>query len=206
MRVFNLGTISFEDAYALQEWVVKEIAAEAAPETVFLLEHHPVYTSGRGGGADNVKDTTIKLIYTNRGGDVTWHGPGQLVAYPLLDLRKRKMDLHAVLRFLEEVAIATAARCGVAAERKNGSTGVWTDNGKLASIGIGVRRCITMHGSALNVSCEDDGFQYINPCGISDCPITTLEREAGRQLSLPEVKKIYVDEFLRLVEQLLPQE
>lgn len=206
MRVFNLGVLSFEDAYALQEWIAGEIAAETAPETLFLLEHYPVYTSGRGGAADNVKNAAIKLVYTNRGGDVTWHGPGQLIAYPLLDLRRRKMDLHAVLRFLEEVVIATAGRCGVAARRNPGSTGVWTDSGKLASIGIGVRRCITMHGTAINVSCEDDGFRYINPCGIRDCPIATLERETGRPIPLPDVKKVYLDEFSRLLEKLLPQE
>ena len=204
MRFFDIGYISFADALALQEWLAAEIAAGETAETVLLLEHPEIYTSGRGGAADNVKDAAINVIYTNRGGDVTWHGPGQLVAYPLLDLTRRGNDLHRLLRFHEEVVIALLADYGVRSYRVKERTGVWTDAGKIASIGIGVRRWVTMHGTALNVSCATDAFDRINPCGIARCPVTTLEREVGASVPFSEVKARYRQNFRSLLQDWSP--
>src|SRR5512144_428211 len=151
METLDLGMIDFHDAFALQERLAAEVAAEAAPETLLLLEHPPVYTIGSGGDEANILDPAIEAVRINRGGDVTWHGPGQLVGYPIVNLGRRSRDLHRYLRFLEELLIAVAGDFRVEAWRIPGKTGIWTEEGKLASIGVGVRRWVTMHGFAFNV-------------------------------------------------------
>lgn len=171
---------------------MEEIASGRQPETVFLLEHPHVFTIGRTGDNANLlasrdwRGDPIELVRINRGGDVTYHGPGQLVGYPVLDLRTRGRDVHRYLRDLEEVLIRTAADFGVRAHRREGLTGVWTDGGKLASIGVGVRRWITMHGFALNVRPDLRYFQLIHPCGIQDCPVTSLSELLDRPVQLSE--------------------
>ena len=205
MLIRDIGTIAFEEAFHLQETLAAEVFAGLAPETVLLLEHPTVYTIGTGGNQANVLDSAIEAIRTNRGGDVTWHGPGQLVAYPIVNLGGRCRDLHRYLRFLEEVLLAVATHFQVEAWRIPGRTGVWTEEGKLASIGVGVRRWVTMHGFALNVSRALPGFQRINPCGISGCPITSLESETGASVPMDTVKEIIRNTFGHLLEMRLPR-
>ncbi|WP_298439096.1 lipoyl(octanoyl) transferase LipB [Geobacter sp.] len=204
MRIEEPGIVDYRAAYALQERLAAAVAAGAAPETLLLLEHPPVYTTGRGGSAANILDPAIGAVETNRGGDVTYHGPGQLVGYPIIDLGRRGRDLHRYLRFLEEVLIRVAAGFGVEAWRVPGRTGIWTGEGKLASIGVGVRRWVTMHGFALNVSNDLLPFSRINPCGMAGCPVTSLESLCGGGVVLEDVRRRAAEEFRELVERMLP--
>src|SRR5919197_2063413 len=176
MRPVDLGMMEYHAALRLQEETVGEVAA-GGEEIVFLLEHPPVYTIGSGGSTANILDPAVTAVRISRGGDVTYHGPGQLVGYPIIDLKRRGGDLHRYLRFLEESIVAVAAQFGVAAHRVPGRTGVWTEAGKLASIGVGVRRWVTMHGFALNVANDLAPFSAITPCGMAGCPLTSLSRE-----------------------------
>ncbi len=204
MKTLDLGTIDFHEAYAIQESLAAEVFSGAAPETLLLLEHPPVYTIGSGGSEGNILDPAISAVRINRGGDVTWHGPGQLVGYPIVNLGARCRDLHRYLRFLEELLVAVAANFRVESWRIPGRTGVWTEEGKLASIGVGVRRWVTMHGFALNVTADLTGFGRINPCGIEGCPVTSLGRETGREVSMVHVKGMVADMFGALLEERLP--
>ena len=160
-------------------------------DTVLLLEHEPVITIGRTPDKTsllNAEASPFPVIETNRGGQATYHGPGQLVGYLILDLNARGRDLHIYLRQIEEVLIEVCGQFGVQAQRREGLTGVWAETRKLASIGVGVRKWITMHGFALNVTRESlQGFQPIVPCGIQDVRMTCLADEAGREVAVREV-------------------
>ncbi len=197
----DLGLIPFSEALAVQADSLDRIAAHEQQETVYLLEHPSVFTMGRGGQLENVltrrdwEGNSIELVRTSRGGDVTYHGPGQLVGYLHLDLRQRGRDVGQYLRDLEETLIRAGAHFGVTAFRRKGLTGVWTRKGKLASIGVGVRRWITMHGFALNVNNDLRYFELIRPCGIPDCPVTSFKDLLGVSLELDEVKEVYEREF-----------
>lgn len=199
----DLGRIDYRAALQRQEEAVAEIAA-GGDERVFLLEHPHVITLGRRADERNLIDRhgpegiTIEVHRIGRGGDVTYHGPGQLVGYPLLHLDRRRRDLHLFLRDLEESLIRTATTFGVSAFRRPGLTGVWTESGKLASIGIGVRRWVTWHGFALNVSTDLRYFGLMHPCGIPDCPMTSLERLTGRSVPMPEVKSTFKQAFVEV--------
>lgn len=201
MRFIDLGLVSFHEALRKQEKTLEETLNHRQPETVYLLEHPHVFTLGRAGKLKNVlrredrHGNPIELVRTNRGGDVTYHGPGQLVGYPHIDLRERGRDVHRFLRDLEKSLIQTAAHFGVKAFLRPGITGVWASQGKLASIGIGVRRWITTHGFALNVNTDLSYFQRINPCGIMNCPITSLSHLLGGPVALTEVKGVFQRSF-----------
>lgn len=204
MQVRDLGLMDFAAAYSLQEALAAEVYQGGKQETLLLLEHPPVYTIGSGGNAGNVLDSAIEARRINRGGDVTYHGPGQLVGYPILDLSRRGRDLQRYLRFLEELLIRTIADFQVAAFPVAGRTGVWTGRGKLASIGVGVRHWVTMHGFAINVTNDLSPFSCINPCGITACPVTSLKVETGGEISLEAVKTRLGAHFATLSEVLLP--
>jgi lipoyl(octanoyl) transferase len=202
----DLGQVSFEAAFERQEETVKRIADGNEEELVHLLEHPHVFTIGRAGvdanllRTDDAEGNPLQSVRINRGGDITYHGPGQLVVYPHLDLRKRNRDLHRFLRSLEESAIRTAAEMGISAFRRDKLTGVWTEQGKLASIGVGVRLWITMHGLALNVNTDLGYFDWINPCGMPDCPVTSLKELLGRPVSMRQVKEIFRCKFIEVFE------
>lgn len=208
MIIKDLGLIDFHAAYALQERLAAGVATGSEEETLLLLEHPPVYTIGSGGSNENILDPSLAAVRINRGGDITFHGPGQLVAYPIINLASRGRDLHRYLRFLEELVIRITAAFGVAAHRVAGKTGVWTgsppDSAKLASIGVGVRRWVTMHGLALNVTTDLSRFSCINPCGIVACPVTSLLLESGKILSVDEIKEKFALRFEILLDDLLP--
>jgi lipoyl(octanoyl) transferase len=188
-RFVELGRTGYEEAWRLQLRLVEERQADRAPDTLLFVEHPDVITLGRRQSArDHVIDGEAMPIFeVERGGDATYHGPGQLVGYPILKLDEQERDLHAYLRALEEALIATCADFGVRAERNPGLTGVWTSGRKLASIGIAVRRWVTLHGFALNVSTDLTRFAAIHPCGLDAQVMTSLAREAGRALTLAEV-------------------
>lgn len=194
------GLISYADGIALQERVVAEILDGTAGDRLILLEHEPVYTIGRLRDQSSLRDPQRlphPVVETNRGGQATYHGPGQLVGYPILDLRQRGQDLHAHLRMIEDVLIAACERFGVAAGRRDGLTGVWVENRKMASIGVGVKKWISMHGFAINITNEClAGFFAITPCGIDGVTMTSLSQEAGRPIK--------VEEFAEVVRELFP--
>jgi lipoyl(octanoyl) transferase len=200
----DLGLIAYRDALKRQEEILAAIADGQCPETVQLLEHPHVFTLGRGGSDGNLlarsdwEGNPIDLVRISRGGDITYHGPGQLVGYPHLDLRQRERDVHTYLRNLEECLIRTASRFGVHSFRREGLTGVWTERGKLASIGVGVKRWITMHGFAFNVSTDLRYFQLIHPCGMVSCPVISLNALLGKPVAMPEVKAAFEAEFREL--------
>lgn len=189
-----LGRVPFAEALALQEELVaRKIADPAEPDTLLLLEHEPVYTIGRTPDRSSLRDPAAlphPLIVTGRGGQATYHGPGQLIGYPILDLRPRGQDLHRHLRALEELLIALCAHFGVAGTRREGLTGVWVGEKKIASIGIGVRRWISLHGFALNVGGDLTPYRAITPCGIADVEMTSLERESGRVIPVEAAAEI----------------
>jgi len=204
MTICEPGTVPFEEALALQERLAAGVADGTEPETLLLLEHPPVFTTGRGGRRENILDPGIRVVATNRGGDATYHGPGQLVGYPVIHLGRRGRDLHRYLRFLEELLIQVAADYGVAAYRVPGRTGIWTEGGKLASIGVGVRRWVTMHGFAFNVATDLAPFRAINPCGIAACPVASLSVILGRPVPLDAVRRSVAARFLPLLDRWLP--
>jgi lipoyl(octanoyl) transferase len=192
-----LGRIGYEEALEMQEKIVAAKAEDSTlPDEVLLLEHDSVFTIGRTMDRSSLRDPAslpAPLIVIGRGGQATWHGPGQLVGYPLLDLRTRGQDLHRHLRCLEELLIELCASFGVSAARRDGLTGVWVADRKLASIGIGVRKWISMHGFALNVGGDLGGFSHITPCGISGVEMTSLSREAGREITVREAAEVFAE-------------
>lgn len=204
MICHDAGMIGYREALLMQERLVEELR-QGGEEVLLLLEHPPVYTIGAGGDAANVLDDTIEAVRVNRGGDVTYHGPGQLVCYPILDLARRGRDLHRYLRFLELFLLRTCTALDVAGFTVAGKTGVWTAHGKIASIGVGVRRWVSMHGFALNVSPDISAFQRINPCGMPQCRVTSLSLERREELSVPDVKELVESRFEELLDLHLPR-
>ncbi len=186
-----LGRIPYERGLALQEEVARRRQAGEAPDTILLLEHEPVYTIGRTPDKTSLRDATTlphPVVEISRGGQATYHGPGQLVGYPVLDLSRRGRDLHRYLRALEAALLGLCFRFDLHAERRESLTGVWTGERKLASIGVGVRQWISRHGFALNVTPEClPGFAAITPCGLPGVAMTCLATETGRALTVQEV-------------------
>jgi lipoyl(octanoyl) transferase len=193
--------VDYTDGLRLQEERVEEILAGTAVDTLFLLEHQPVYTIGRLRDQSSLRNPASlphPVFETNRGGQATYHGPGQLVGYPILDLGPRGRDLHAHLRMVEDALIDVCGKFGVSAGRREGLTGVWVENRKLASIGVGVRKWISMHGFALNVTQASlPPFLAITPCGIDGVVMSCLELEAGRPISMTEAITAAKDSFSR---------
>jgi len=199
MNVRWLGRIGYAEALALQESIVAEkIADSTRPDELLLLEHEPVYTIGRTPDRSSLRDPAAlphPLVTISRGGQATYHGPGQLVGYPILDLTTRGRDLHRYLRELEEFLVGVCMHFGVAAQRREGLTGVWTEKGKLASIGVGVRRWVSLHGFALNVCGDLAPFAEITPCGIAGVAMTNLEIERGQSLTVERVASHVAERF-----------
>jgi len=191
MNIEWLGRIHYEAGLQIQNAKL-ESCLDTGSETVLLLEHEPVYTIGRLPDKSSLRGLSqlpYPVFETNRGGQATYHGPGQLVGYPILDLRVRGRDLHIYLRNLENLLIDLLDDFEISASRVEGKTGVWIDNRKIASIGVGVRKWVTMHGFALNVSSDLHGFQHIIPCGIADVRMTSISRELSKEISLETVRE-----------------
>ncbi len=193
VRLERLGRIGYADGLERQRRLVKARQAGGIGDRLLLLEHDPVFTLGRRGDLGHIrideserKRRGIDLYHTDRGGDVTWHGPGQLVGYPVISLAPDRKDIVRYVRDLEEVLIRTAGDFGVRAARVKGLTGVWVGDEKLAAIGVRIARWVTSHGFALNVCNSLDPFDLIVPCGIADKGVTTLSRAAGREIAVGE--------------------
>jgi lipoyl(octanoyl) transferase len=211
-----LGRMEFADALALQEKIVaKKRRNPSSSDELLLLEHEPVYTIGRTPDQSSLFATgwirrgelrgahlPHPLFSINRGGQATYHGPGQLMGYPIIDLRRCGPDLHRYLRWLEELLIGLLADYGIAASQRKSLTGVWVDDRKIASIGVGVRHWITMHGFALNVCDDLSFFDYIVPCGISNVTMTSMEKETGKTFSVAEIGEALEKLVLRKISDL----
>lgn len=186
-----LGRLAFADALVLQEEIVaRKRQDHSLGDELLLLEHEPVYTIGRTPDQTSLRGASHlphPLFPINRGGHATYHGPGQLVGYPIIDLRRRGQDLHRYLRWIEELLVETLALYGLGGTTRAGLTGVWIEERKIASIGVGVRQWITMHGFALNVSGDLSAFDQIVPCGIANVTMTSMEKETVDAVSVEDV-------------------
>lgn len=211
MKVQRLGRVRYADGLALQERLVTQRKATEIPDTLLLLEHEPVFTLGRNARHENVllaegvlRARGFDIHEVGRGGDVTYHGPGQLVAYPIFDLAPDRKDVHRYVRDLEEVMIRVCADYGLAAQRVAGRTGCWLGAAKVGAIGVRLSRWVTSHGLALNVNVDLAPFGLIVPCGISDGSVTSLEIALGRRLNITEVMDRLVSHFDQVFERATP--
>ena len=192
--LLDLGTVPYREAWDLQRSLAAAVSQGAIPDVVVFLEHSPVVTLGRRTETDELHvpaGADVEVVETNRGGKSTFHGPGQLVCYPILDLRRHGKDVKKYVRDLEEALIRTAAPLGVQATRIEGLTGVWLERPprKIASIGVHISRWVTTHGYALNVDLDPAPFtEWITACGLEDAAFTTLARELGRDITVDEVR------------------
>lgn len=196
--------VTYEEGLSLQQERIDAILGGTGQDTIVMLEHEPVYTIGRLRDQSSLRDPAslpFPVFETNRGGQATYHGPGQLVGYPILDLNRRGRDLHEHLRLLEDALIRACAAFGVTACRREGLTGVWVEDRKLASIGVGVRKWISMHGFAINITKESlPPFFAITPCGLDGVAMTCLENEAGRAITVKQAVSAVEKELRKLFE------
>lgn len=215
LKYRDLGLLDYATAFDIQEGLMKDIidiklknrdktdeAQTPTPNYFLFVEHPHVYTLGKSGDEHNMlineeklKEIQATFVKTNRGGDITYHGFGQIVGYPVLDLDNFKTDIHAYMRSLEEVIIRVIAEYGVQGERSEGETGVWLDVGtpyarKICAMGVKTSKWVTMHGFALNVNTDLRYFDYIIPCGIKDKAVTSLQRELGKRFSEDEIEEL----------------
>jgi lipoyl(octanoyl) transferase len=201
-----LGRIGYGNALVLQEEIVaRKKEDRSTADELLLLEHDPVYTIGRTPDQTSLRDAMHlphPLFQINRGGQATYHGPGQLMGYPIIDLRNCGQDLHKFLRWIEELLIAFLTRFGIAARRREGLTGVWVENRKIASIGVGVRHWITMHGFAFNVCGDLSPFAHITPCGIANVAMTSIENETGKSVTVAEAGAMMRELAIRAMDDL----
>lgn len=191
LDIYELGTVPYEKALEYQENLLAKRIAEEIQDSLILLEHPPTITTGRKGNTGNLlvreeylKKHGISFIHASRGGDITFHGPGQIVGYPILNLKNHEMDIRKHLRSIEEVIIRTLGDFEIEGRRIDGVTGVWVKRSKIASIGIAIRKWVTYHGFALNVSTNLDYFELILSCGITDVRITSIRSWLGNEESI----------------------
>lgn len=203
LSVERLGRIDYASALSLQERLVEDRYAQRIPDTLLVLEHDPaVITLGRGSKPEHLlasrqrlAELGIQCFESGRGGDATYHGPGQLVAYPILDLSPDRRDVRRYVIALEEVMLRVAARYGLLAERVLGTPGVFVGRNKLGALGVRIRRWVTMHGIAINANNDLDPFSLIVPCGLREHGVTSLQQELGRQVSMDELAQHVVNAF-----------
>lgn len=205
IEVIDWGRTGYAGAFEKQKARVAQRRAGECGDALIFTEHEPVFTMGLRKGADQhliwdeatLEEQGVEVFKSNRGGDITYHGPGQLVGYPILSLQKRK-DLHAYLRDLEDVVIRSLAHFGLKSGRREGKTGIWLENRKICAIGVAVKSWITYHGFALNVDPDLSHFRGIVPCGISDGTVTSLANELGYSIETAKVKAALAVEFRKV--------
>lgn len=202
IQVQDLGLMPYKKVWEYQKKLVAEkLNNPQLTDILLLVEHHPVYTLGTGASLDNLKfnldNSPYEIYRIERGGEVTYHCPGQIVCYPILNLANYRQDLHWYLRQLEEVIIQLLAKYNIQGERIEGLTGVWVNNSKIAAIGIKVKRWITMHGFSLNICCDLTGFEQIIPCGIKDKSVINLA-QLKPEITTQQIKQDLVTIFPRI--------
>jgi lipoyl(octanoyl) transferase len=200
--IHRLHRVTYENGMALQQKLVELRQRDAIDDQLLLLEHPPVITLGRGGKRDNLLASDdalqahgVRFFETTRGGDITYHGPGQIVGYPILHLGEGNRDVRRYVTNLEEVLIRTIAEYGITATRVDGRRGIWVGNDKIAAIGVRIARWVTSHGWALNVSTNLEHFRLITPCGLQGTGVTSIERELGRSVPVDEVRDVLATKF-----------
>jgi len=201
-KLFDLGLIEFEQAWRFQKAVFAQVKEGSLASALILCQHYPVITLGRLSdkrnilaSQDELKAKGVGIFQIERGGDVTYHGPGQLIAYPVFNLQLFKKDIHLFLRRLEEVAIDLLSDFGVTGLREPGLTGVWVHKSKIASIGIAIKNWINFHGLSINIKKDDlSGFRMVKPCGM-DIEMTSLEVETGRDIGIETIKENLITKF-----------
>lgn len=207
LTVYDLGSVNYRKALELQLSLLDKMRRGDAGDSLLLLEHPPTFTIGRRGKLEHLlrnqgelKESGIDLEIVGRGGDITYHGPGQLVGYPILDLNNHRCDIRIFLRNIEEVIIRALRDFDIAGERKKAYTGVWVSDQKIASIGIGVKKWTTYHGFALNVNTDLSYFDMIVPCGIPDIRMTSIKEQSlrGIDIEMSEVKDSIIEAFSRV--------
>ncbi len=207
MKFLRLGRQPYEIVWEMQKELVVKRQQGLVPDTLILVEHDPVYTLGKNADENHLLQSRredVPVFHVERGGDVTFHGPGQIVGYPILDLHNHLLSISWYMRSLEEVLIRTLAEFCIEADRREGLTGVWIDDRKIASLGVRVSRWITMHGFALNVNTDLRYFDGIIPCGIFECGVTSMERILRKKLMLEEVENRIEREFINVFDSQLP--
>ena len=210
----QLHTVTYENGLRLQQRLAELRQRDEIEDQLLLLEHPPVITLGRGGkaanllaSADVLREQKVRFFETTRGGDITYHGPGQVVGYPIVHLGEGSRDVRKYVTRLEEVLIRTVAEYGITAERVEGRRGIWVGNEKIAAIGVRIARWVTSHGWALNVSTNLDHFRLITPCGLADTGVTSIEKETGRPVDTDEVRAVLARHFADVFErELVPRE
>lgn len=200
--VYRLGQVGYREACYLQAELLDRRVKGILRDTLLLLEHPPVVTVGKSGSPENILVSLaelaargISVFFTDRGGDVTYHGPGQLVGYPIIDLRQRGRDLHRYVHDLEEVIIRTLDDFGITASRDSSHRGVWVANKEIAAVGLRMRKWVTMHGFALNINTDLAPFSLINPCGFSDRGATSMSALLGQEIPMAVVAERVVNRF-----------
>ncbi len=195
MRIIDLGITDFLEAYEFQIELLRKVSQGISEDTLLLTEHRPVITIGRRGSRSNILRSEqylfsrgIQVFEIDRGGDVTYHGPGQIVAYPIFRLENEARDIHAFLDYLEEIGSHFLAQYGLIAETRPGFRGAWIDQKKIGSIGIGVKRWVTYHGLAINIDADLSPFSFIRPCGIEALEVTSLRNILGCELDINDAK------------------
>jgi lipoate-protein ligase B len=195
--VRDLGVMGYEQAHALQlQCVQEQLEEESHPEQILVTEHPPVFTLGRAGSLNGllkprgeITGSGVEIVHTERGGDITYHGPGQLVVYPIVNLRKRNLSVSAYITILEEIMLLTAADSGVTAVRDERNRGIWVGDNKIGSVGIRIRHGISFHGLALNVNLSLEPFRWVRPCGLMGVGVSSLEEELGEKVSIETVRE-----------------
>jgi lipoate-protein ligase B len=201
MDVRDLGTARYEDVLSLQNELVGKRIAGAIPDTLIVVEHFPVVTLGRLSGQESgidkgfFKRKRIPIIETGRGGKITYHAPGQIVLYPILDLKEKRKDVSFYIDFLEKTVTGSLNQLGVKAERNKDRRGVWAGRKKIAFIGIALKRWITFHGVSVNINNDIEPFAMMHPCGEADIKVTSAEEVLCRKTDIKEAKKIFIKQF-----------
>jgi len=199
LQVQDLGNSSYKRTWELQKELQLQRIENNIDDTLLLVEHEPVYTFGKNADENHLLQNypeNVKLFYTERGGDITFHGPGQIVGYPIIDLHNYKMSISWYMRSLEEVIIRSLDKFGISADRKDSLTGVWVEDEKIAALGVRISRWVTMHGFALNVNTNLTYYDSIIPCGIFDYGITSMENIFGEKQNMSKIKSILSAVFL----------
>lgn len=202
MKVIDLGLSDYTECHHLQKQLVGDIKNRKTGNHLIITEHRPVITIGRVGSRNNIvvskeflKSSNVEVKQVDRGGDITYHGPGQIVIYPIIDLKRHFRDIHKYLRSLEDIAILLLEENSISSFRLRGQTGAWTADGKIASIGIGISGWVTFHGLAINVDCDLLPFKWINPCGFKNIEITSMEKILGSKIDKARIKNRIIDLF-----------
>ncbi len=193
--VKDLGLCDYNEALLSQKNTRNQLIKNSGKNTLFLLEHNHTYTLGKNGNPNNILNKNCELFETDRGGDVTYHGPGQLVGYPIIDLKTMGLGIRSYVSNIEQVLIYVLYDYGINASIKPGLTGVWIEDRKIASIGIRVSRWITTHGFALNVNTDMNYFSNIISCGIENVYMTSMEKELGKKISMNDIKQSTINHF-----------